>query len=320
MSMSSAIDDLPSAIFLMGPTASGKTALAMELVKRLPCEVVSVDSTMVYRGMDIGSAKPDAAVRAIAPHRLIDIRDPTDTYSAAQFRTDALCEMADITASGRIPLLVGGTMLYFRVLEKGLSPLPAADPAVRAKLTAEAEALGWGVLHARLASIDPLLAQRIHENDPQRIQRALEIIALTGKAPTELFAAEESPGLPYRLLKLILSPADRGLLQRRIATRFVQMLREGLVGEVEFLYNRGDLDLCTPALRAVGYRQVWEYLAGHYDFATMQERALAATRQLARRQLTWLRPEPAAQWLESTDPEVVTQALRLVAQYQIAGY
>ncbi|CAK0758741.1 tRNA dimethylallyltransferase [Gammaproteobacteria bacterium] len=313
-------DHLPLAIFLMGPTASGKTELAVELVRRLPCTIISVDSTMVYRGMDIGSAKPGPEVLAIAPHRLIDIHDPAEAYSAAQFRSDALREMEDITAAGRVPLLVGGTMLYFRALERGLAPLPEADPEVRARLATEAVHLGWAALHARLATLDPVLAQRIHPNDPQRIQRALEIIELTGRPPTELFASEAPQKLPYRLIKLVISPADRPLLQRRIAARFVRMLGEGLVGEVEVLYNRKDLGLHTPALRAVGYRQVWEHLAGSVDFATMQERAVVATRQLARRQLTWLRPEPATQWLESTDPGIVGQALRVLAQNGFPGY
>ncbi len=298
----------------MGPTASGKTALALELVRCLPCEIISVDSTMVYRGMDIGAAKPCAAVQAVAPHRLIDIRDPADTYSAADFRVDALREMAHITALGRVPLLVGGTMLYFRALEHGLAALPKADPTVRAHLLEEAEQVGWAALHARLATIDPALAARIHRNDPQRIQRALEIVALTGKPPTELFAAAEHSPLPYRLLKLIVAPADRSLLQHRIAVRLTQMLQEGLVSEVELLYNRGDLSLRTPALRSVGYRQVWEYLAGDVGFATMQERAVVATRQLARRQLTWLRAESSTHWIESTDPAIATRALSIVEQ------
>ncbi|CAK0771154.1 tRNA dimethylallyltransferase [Gammaproteobacteria bacterium] len=312
----------PPAIFLMGPTASGKTELAIELTRQTHCSIISVDSTMVYRGMDIGSAKPSAAVRAITPHRLIDIRDPVDTYSAAQFRDDALREMADITAAGRIPLLVGGTMLYFRALERGLAPLPEANTEVRARLAAQAEQHGWAALHARLATLDPALALRIHPNDPQRIQRALEIIELTGRPPTELFALGEiqASGLPYHLIKLVISPADRTLLQQRIAARLIQMLGEGLVSEVEVLYNRKDLSLHTPALRAVGYRQVWEYLMGNIDFAKMQEQAIVATRQLARRQLTWLRAESVNQWFESTDPELTARTLRLLEQSCIINF
>lgn len=305
----------PLAILLMGPTASGKTELALHLVRHLPCAIISVDSTMVYRGMDIGSAKPNAAIRLQAPHRLIDIRDPVDTYSAAQFREDALREMADITATGRIPLLVGGTMLYFRALEWGLAPLPEADPAIRNRLAAEAEAHGWAALHARLATVDPQLAQRIHPNDPQRIQRALEIIELTGQPPTTIFANHQAPKLPYRLVKLVISPSDRAVLQQRIATRLLRMLAEGLVAEVEVLYNRKDLSRHTPALRAVGYRQVWQYLEGTINFAQMKEQAIVATRQLARRQLTWLRSEPVTQWLDSTDPDLKGQTLLLLEQW-----
>lgn len=304
----------PPAIFLMGPTASGKTELAIKLVSHFPCVIVNVDSTMVYRGMDIGSAKPSQAIRAQIPHRLIDIRDPADTYSAALFRNDALREMSEIIKTERIPLLVGGTMLYFRALEQGLAPLPAANPEIRAQLTAAAEQYGWAALHKCLANFDPILAQRIHPNDPQRIQRALEIIELTGRPPTELFAAAKNLALPYRLIKIIVSPADRSILQQRIASRLNKMLAEGLVSEVEVLYNRQDLSLATPALRAVGYRQVWEYLMGQINFNTMQERILIATRQLARRQLTWLRSESVNHWLESTDPDLVTQTLRVIAQ------
>jgi tRNA dimethylallyltransferase len=281
--------------------------------------IISVDSTMVYRGMDIGSSKPSVETRLVIPHRLIDIRDPSDTYSAAQFRTDALREMAEITAAGKIPLLVGGTMLYFRALEHGLAPLPQANPVIRARLVAEAEQFGWAALHSRLAVLDPVLAQRIHPNDPQRIQRALEIIELTGQPPTKLFTASESSQLPYRLIKLVISPADRGGLHQRIAIRLAQMLEEGLVEEVEVLYNRKDLGLHTPALRAVGYRQAWKYLTGELDLPTMRERAIIATRQLARRQLTWLRSEPVVQWFESTDPNLVTRVLCVLEQTKMDG-
>jgi tRNA dimethylallyltransferase len=274
---------------------------------------------MVYQGMDIGSAKPSMETRALIPHRLIDIRDPADPYSAAQFRKDAMREMADITARGRIPLLVGGTMLYFRALERGLAPLPEADPEIRARLAEEAKNLGWAALHSRLAMVDPVLAQRIHPNDPQRIQRALEIIELTGRPPSEIFASSKMSIFPYHLVKLVISPADRAILQQRIAARLTQMLAEGLVSEVEVLYNRADLDLHTPALRAVGYRQVWEYLSGTIDFVAMKERAIVVTRQLARRQLTWLRPEPVTQWLESTDSDLIARALRVVEQNGITG-
>ena len=266
---------------------------------------------MVYRGMNIGCAKPSAATQALAPHRLIDIRDPDEIYSAEQFRVDALSEMAAITASGQIPLLVGGTMLYFRALERGLTPLPKADPEIRARLTEEARSQGWASLHARLAKTDPVLAERIHPNDPQRIQRALEIIELTGMPPTVLFQTRPVVPLPYRIIKLVLSPSDRATLHRRIEVRFEKMLAEGLVREVESLYNGRDPNHPLPALRAVGYRQVWECLSGVVDFTTMQARAVAATRQLARRQLTWLRAESATRWIESTEDQPFPKLLDL---------
>ena len=308
---------LPPAVFLMGPTASGKTDLAVALVEALPLEIISVDSALVYRGMDIGTAKPDAQTLRCAPHRLIDILDPAEAYSAAQFRADALREMAAITAAGRIPLLVGGTMLYFRALQYGLSDLPSADPAVRARLDAWAERDGWQALHDRLAEVDPVSAARIHPNDPQRLQRALEVFELTGR-PLSSFHAEGRAGdFNYRLLKLGLLPADRAVLHERIALRFRGMLESGLLEEVETLRSRGDLDLSMPSMRSVGYRQVWEYLDGAYDYATMERKGIAASRQLAKRQLTWLRSEQDVELIgiESLD---VAAVIRRVGDF-LAG-
>lgn len=284
--------DLPPVLCLMGPTAAGKTALALELRTRLPVELVSVDAAQVYRGMDIGTAKPSLEERARAPHRLIDIRDPADIYSAAQFRADALREIADITASGRVPLLVGGTMFYFRALESGLSALPSADPGLRQRLAAEAAVLGWPALHARLAGYDPASAARIGPQDAQRVQRALEIVELTGRTRGELGSAVEPPG--YRFIKLVLWPTDRAALHRRIAERYQLMLNQGLIAEVEVLYRRGDLAPALPSVRTVGYRQAWAYLSGALNYQEMVEKSIIATRQLAKRQLTWLRADPDA--------------------------
>jgi len=293
---------LPPAIFLMGPTASGKTAMAVELVKRFPLEIISVDSALVYRGMDIGTARPDAEVLDVAPHRLIDIRDPSEAYSAAEFREDALQAMVDITAQGRIPLLVGGTFLYFRALQHGLSDMPAADPEIRARLEAEAQRDGWESLHTRLAGIDPIAAARIHATDPQRIQRALEVHEISGLPISEFHAQGRSSDLPYRLLKLALVPDDRTLLHQRIESRFRSMLAAGLVDEVRRLYERGDLTPELPAMRAVGYRQIWLYLAGKIGYDEMVEQAIVATRQYAKRQLTWLRGEEGMLSYISEDP------------------
>ncbi len=290
-------NNLPTAIFLLGPTASGKTRLAIELVKRLPCEIVSVDSAMVYRGMDIGTAKPDAKTLAAAPHRLIDFLDPTEHYSVADFRTDALREMAEITATGKIPLLVGGTMLYFRALERGLSVLPGADPMVRARLDAQARKHGWSGVHRRLQQVDPTAAARIHPNDAQRIQRALEVYEISGVPMTELQLQGHQSQMPYRLQKIALMPLDRAALREKITMRFLQMLETGLVKEVDALYQRGDVNSTMMAMRAVGYRQVWEFLEGRLDYDSMVLRAIYATRQLAKRQLTWLRGERSVQRL-----------------------
>lgn len=286
------LSNAPTAVFIMGPTASGKTALAVECVKALPCDIISVDSALVYRGMDIGTAKPDAETLRIAPHRLINLIDPAEAYSAAQFRQDALREIADIASHGRIPLLVGGTMLYFRALQQGLSALPSAEPEVRERLEQEAAQQGWAYMHQRLAQVDPASAARIHPNDPQRIQRALEVYETTGQAMSELWQQQDEQPLPYNVIKIALLPADREVLRERIALRFRQMLELGLVDEVRALRARGDLNLAMPSMRSVGYRQVWEYLDGMLSYEDMVEKGIIATRQLAKRQLTWLRKEP----------------------------
>ncbi|MGA7982154.1 MAG: tRNA (adenosine(37)-N6)-dimethylallyltransferase MiaA [Chromatiaceae bacterium] len=291
-------DRRPLAVLLMGPTASGKTDLAVELVRRLPCDIVSVDSALVYRGMDIGTAKPGPEVLARAPHRLIDICDPSEAYSAARFRADALREMAAIAAAGRIPLLVGGTMLYFRALTRGLSTLPSADASVREQITQEAMECGWQRLHQRLAAVDPASAQRIHARDPQRIQRALEVYLLTGTPMSVLMADGAAQAeLPYRLLKLVHAPADRAVLHRRIEQRFLRMLEAGFEQEVQALWQRGDLTPSMPSMRSVGYRQMLKYLLGEYTFDEMVQRGIVATRQLAKRQLTWLRADDRGMWL-----------------------
>jgi tRNA dimethylallyltransferase len=301
----------PTAIFLMGPTAAGKSELAIRLAESLPCDIISVDSAMVYRGMDIGTAKPGLALRGRIPHRLIDIRDPAESYSAAHFRHDALREMAEITARDRIPLLVGGTLLYFRALHQGLAELPSADSKVRAQLAADAKVLGWPAMHARLASIDPAAAQRIHRHDPQRIQRALEVYELTGVTQSELYMRGVAQALPYSVIKLVLAPSDRSVLHGCIERRFHDMLREGLIEEVQQLRKRGDLDLQKPALKAVGYRQVWHYLEGKSNCDAMTKGAIIATRQLAKRQFTWLRAERITHWLDSADKDVFEKTLHL---------
>ena len=288
----------PPVICLMGPTAAGKTGLAVELVQKFPVDIISVDSALVYRGMDIGTAKPDAATLSVAPHRLIDILEPTDSYSAANFRDDAQREIHQIQSQGRVPLLVGGTMLYYRALLHGLSELPEADPKVRADLEARAQEVGWAALHAELARLDPVIADKISPNDPQRIQRALEVIQISGRPLSELQTANRPAELPFRVLKLVVCPEPRSVLHQRIDQRFTQMMEDGFEREIRGLYGRDDLQPELPAMRAVGYRQAWAWLDGQYDRPEMREKVLAATRQLAKRQLTWLRKEPDALWYD----------------------
>lgn len=303
------LEHKPLAIFLMGPTASGKTDLAIQLRQQLPVEVISVDSALIYRGMDIGTAKPSKAELALAPHRLIDICDPAESYSAANFRTDALREMQEISAQGKIPLLVGGTMLYYKALLEGLSPLPSADEKVRSEIEAKAALIGWGGLHQELSKIDPISAQRINPNDSQRINRALEVFYLTGKTLTEL-TAQKGEALPYDILQFAIAPEQREVLHRRIEQRFHKMIELGFQQEVEKLYRRPDLNENLPSIRCVGYRQMWEYLRGDYDHDEMVFRGICATRQLAKRQITWLRGWTSPiQWLDSLQP---AQALEKV--------
>ncbi|PYY85872.1 tRNA (adenosine(37)-N6)-dimethylallyltransferase MiaA [Pseudomonas sp. TKO26] len=318
---------LPPAIFLMGPTAAGKTDLAIELSKVLPCELISVDSALVYRGMDIGTAKPSRELLAQYPHRLIDILDPAESYSAADFRTDALAAMADITARGKIPLLVGGTMLYYKALLEGLADMPPADLQVRAELEEEAQRLGWQALHDQLAAVDPESAARIHPNDPQRLTRALEVYRVSGLTMTahrqrQLAQSTEAGAsgggqLPYTVANLAIAPANRQVLHQRIAQRFTQMLEQGFIDEVVALRSRSDLHAGLPSIRAVGYRQVWDYLDGKLTSAEMQERGIIATRQLAKRQFTWLRSWADLQWLDSLDCDNLPRALKYLGTISI---
>jgi len=301
------INTLPPAIFLMGPTASGKTGIAVELAQRLPVELISVDSALVYRDMDIGTAKPDAATLARAPHHLIDIIAPTEAYSAAAFRHDALRLMADITARGKIPLLVGGTMLYFKALREGLSDLPQADPEVRAALDAEIAQHGIEHLHRQLAAVDAETAARLSPNDSQRIQRALEIYRITGSPMSALLGQQTRHELPYRIIPVALIPGDRAQLHARIATRFRQMLVQGLVEELRGLRRRYDLHPDLPAMRCVGYRQAWQFMEGEINEAQLLETGIAATRQLAKRQLTWLRSMPDSIELDCLAPGLSQQ-------------
>ncbi|WP_341265914.1 tRNA (adenosine(37)-N6)-dimethylallyltransferase MiaA [Morganella morganii] len=300
----------PAALFLMGPTASGKTALAIELRQHLPVEIISVDSALIYKGMDIGTAKPDAAELALAPHRLIDILDPSVAYSAADFRRDALAAMHEITAQGKIPLLVGGTMMYFKALLEGLSPLPSADPEIRAQIETRAAQEGWQVLHDELSRIDPVAGARIHPNDPQRLSQALEVYYISGKTMTEL-TETAGENLPFNAYQFAIAPADRKILHQRIEMRFQMMLKAGFEDEVRALYQRGDLHPDLPSIRCVGYRQMWSYLAGEISYDDMVYRGICATRQLAKRQMTWLRGWEGVQWLDSEQPE---QSLKAVMQ------
>ncbi|MBN8714961.1 MAG: tRNA (adenosine(37)-N6)-dimethylallyltransferase MiaA [Xanthomonadales bacterium] len=292
------IDSRPLAVFLMGPTATGKTELACALHGRFPLDLVSVDSALVYRGMDVGTAKPDAAVLSRCPHALIDVRDPVQAYSAAEFRSDAQTVMREISRRGRVPLLVGGTGLYFRALQQGLSELPAADAATRMQLVRAAEREGWPALHTRLARLDPDAARRIDPHDAQRIQRALEVIELTGRRLSDLHRRPAGSHFPWRVLKLGLIPTDRDLLHARIARRFDTMLAAGLVAETASLLAQAGVHADLPALRAVGYRQAAAFVRGETTAAEFRERGIQATRQLAKRQLTWLRGDPALRHFE----------------------
>lgn len=295
------------AIFLMGPTATGKTDIAVELCKRLPIELISVDSAMVYRGMDIGTAKPSKTLLSEVPHRLIDICEPDETYSAARFRRDALQAIDEIHADQRIPLLVGGTGLYFRSLESGISDLPDADAGVRQQLEAEASELGWEAMHRRLARIDPVAADRIHPNDPQRIQRALEIYEISGRNMTDHYEDETTRPLPFKLIKIILNPKDRTVLHERIKTRFLKMLDQGFVDEVRSFHENDRFCGSLSAMRMVGYRQIWDYLDGKMDHDQMIEKGIVATRQLAKRQMTWLRKEENGIFFDCNEPGLVDE-------------
>lgn len=301
----------PPALLLMGPTGSGKSELAVCLAEQLNGEIVSVDSALVYRGMDIGTAKPDLAARRGIPHHLIDILDPAESYSTGRFLDDARRLMAEIVARGRVPILAGGTMLYFHALLHGLADLPAADPELRRSLEEKAARLGWAAMHAELTGVDPQAARRIHPNDPQRIQRALEVYYAAGKSLSELCRETAAAPLPCRVVRLVVAPASRAELHVRLEARFRDMLAHGLIDEVQRLFERGDLDESFPSIRAVGYRQVWGYLEGEYGFAALEEKGVAATRQLAKRQLTWLRREREARRYDSAVPDGL--AARMIA-------
>lgn len=307
-------DSKPAAILLMGPTASGKTALSVAMAQVMNAEIISVDSALVFKGMDIGTAKPTEAERGGIVHHLIDILDPSEAFSTGQFRNRALELMADITARGKLPILAGGTMLYFSALTQGLAQLPEADPELRQRLDQQLQEIGKQAMHERLAAVDPVAAARIHMNDPQRVQRALEVYEISGKPLTSFFQADEGEDLPYAYSKIVIEPRQRHTLHDKIAERFKLMLAQGLIDEVDALRQRGDLDESMPSIRCVGYRQVWSYLQGEYDFADMQEKGIAATRQLAKRQLTWLRKEQPDLRLFSEDGDLLAQVLNYCRQ------
>jgi tRNA dimethylallyltransferase len=302
----------PHAIFLMGPTASGKTALSVRLAQELNGEIISVDSALVFKGMDIGTAKPTQEERGGVPHHLIDILDPADSFSTGQFRKQALHLMDNIVGRGKIPILVGGTMLYFNALNSGLAVLPEANADIRAKLDQDLVRLGKEALHQRLAAVDPESAARIHPNDPQRIQRALEVYEISGKPLTSFFTEAQAQDIPYQRIKLIIAPQDRAILRDIIARRFMKMLEQGFIDEVAALYQRGDLTEKMPSIRAVGYRQAWSYLEGEYDLETMIEKAIVATRQLAKRQFTWLRREVDATSFQTGQTGLLVEVLRTI--------
>jgi tRNA dimethylallyltransferase len=308
----------PPAIFLMGPTASGKTDLAMRLCDVLPCEIISVDSALIYKGMDIGTAKPSLLEQQKYPHHLIDILDPAESYSAAQFRYDALALMQKITARGNIPLLVGGTMLYFKALLEGLSTLPEANAKIREQIEAQAREFGWSYVHQELQKVDPVSAKRIHPNDPQRLQRALEVYQLTGVSMTALREEEQKQKkpLPYRVLQMAIAPNDRAILHQRIAKRYDRMLAQPFEEEVCALYARGDLHTSMPSIRAVGYRQMWAYIEGEDDYAAMREKGIAATRQLAKRQFTWLKSWQDVNWIYTDSRDEIKTKEELFGQLQ----
>ncbi|MBD1566535.1 MULTISPECIES: tRNA (adenosine(37)-N6)-dimethylallyltransferase MiaA [Vibrio] len=299
---------LPLALFLMGPTASGKTEVAIRLRQKYPVEIISVDSALIYKSMNIGTAKPDERELALAPHRLIDILDPSEAYSAADFRRDALQAMHDITAQGKIPLLVGGTMLYYKALLEGLSPLPAANPEIRQQIEQEAAAHGWSFLHDQLKEIDPVSADRIHPNDPQRLSRALEVYRISGKTLTEL-TQTKGESLPFRVKQFAIAPKERAELHRRIELRFEKMIEAGFEDEMRALYARKDLHPDLPSIRCVGYRQMWDYLDGNCTLDEAVFRGICATRQLAKRQITWLRSWDDLTWLDSENIDHAVETL-----------
>lgn len=306
--------EVPIAINIMGPTASGKTALAIALTQQLPCEIISVDSALIYKGMDVGTAKPTIEEQTLAPHQLIDILDPAQSYSVAEFRSDALQAMEAIHARGNIPILVGGTMMYFKALVDGIAELPAADPAIRENIEKEAQELGWEALHNALKEVDPESAQRIHPNDPQRLGRALEVYRISGQPMSKLMKLNSAPA-PYQFLQYAIAPTERAVLHGLIEQRFDQMLEMGLEKEVAALMNRGDLNLDLPSMRCVGYRQMWQYLSGELNLQEMRAKAVAATRQLAKRQLTWLRGWQNVTWLDTFNTEntnIVLKAIQAV--------